>query len=469
MTLVILVADGARPDTLRGALDAGALPALARLRAEGALCTISSVFPSVTGPAYTPFLMGRYPGPVGLPGIRWWDRTHAATSWPDHARSYVGIQARHADTDLAPDAPTLFELAPSSLASLTPLGRGLARSRRLGFNWGFALKAAWTHFRGDVRGWLAIDRAIAARAAERIHRERPAFAFIVHPGIDKVSHAVGHAHHTVRDALRIVDDTAALIRANAERGGYWNHMQLWVVSDHGHSPVSQHEDLAGLMAHWGLRVCAHPWTMLGGPDCAVMVSGNAMSHVYLELGHTTRPFWPELAARWEPIAERLLQRDSVDLLVLPYSVSLCEVRARGARGAAFVRRDGARYSYEPVDGGDPLGLGAAVSVDGEAAAHDACASSDYPDALVQLAHLAGAARSGEMILSAARGWDFRARYEPIPHVSSHGALHRDHMEVPLLVGRPPARTPRRTVDIMPSALDAMGLPIPAGLDGTSFT
>ena len=32
---IILVADGARPDTLAAALDDGALPALARLRAEG--------------------------------------------------------------------------------------------------------------------------------------------------------------------------------------------------------------------------------------------------------------------------------------------------------------------------------------------------------------------------------------------------------------------------------------------------
>src|SRR5688500_19941181 len=50
--VVILVADGVRPDTLADAIDAGELPALARLRAEGGLHTVTSVFPSVTGPAY---------------------------------------------------------------------------------------------------------------------------------------------------------------------------------------------------------------------------------------------------------------------------------------------------------------------------------------------------------------------------------------------------------------------------------
>src|SRR5688500_20342015 len=80
--------------------------------------------------------------------------------------------------------------------------------------------------------------------------------------------------------------------------------------------------------------------------------------------------------------------------------------------------------------------------------------------MVQIAHLVGAPRSGEIILSASRDWDFRARYEPIPHVSSHGALHREHMMVPLLVNRRPARAPRRTTDIMPSALAALHLDVP---------
>jgi hypothetical protein len=42
------------------------------------------------------------------------------------------------------------------------------------------------------------------------------------------------------------------------------------------------------------------------------------------------------------------------------------------------------------------------------------------------------------------------------------------MEVPLLLNRPPARAPRRTADVMPSVLTALGLAVPDGLDGTSF-
>jgi hypothetical protein len=53
-------------------------------------------------------------------------------------------------------------------------------------------------------------------------------------------------------------------------------------------------------------------------------------------------------------------------------------------------------------------------------------------------------------------------------VSSHGALHREHILVPLLVNRPIGGRPRRTVDVMPSALVALGKTVPPGLDGVSF-
>jgi hypothetical protein len=485
--VIILVADGARPDTLAAALDGGALPALARLRAEGALHTVSSAFPSVTGPAYAPFLMGRFPAPIGLPGLRWFDRARTRATFPDHTRSYVGAEMRHVDRDLDPAAPTLFELAPPGLAALNVIGRGLAARARLGRGAAFALRAARTHFAGDVAGWLDIDRDIGAQVAARVREpwtrgaaDRPRVVFAALTGVDKTSHSRGHDAPVVRDALRIVDDTAAELRADAERGGYWERTHLWVVSDHGHSPVRAHDDLADAFRAMGHRTVAHPFTVAPRREVAVMVSGNAMAHVYVEMARRARPWWPELAPRWGAAADALLARPAVDLLLLPHGPDRCEVRARG-RGAAFVERAPAsaeafaaappahafRYAYRPADG-DPLGLGApldGLTADG---AHDACAATDYPDALVQIAHLAGAPRAGEIIVSAARDWDLRARYEPIPHVSSHGALHREHMLVPLLTSRPPARAPRRTVDVMPSALHALGLPVPPGLDGEPF-
>ncbi|GJG87140.1 hypothetical protein tb265_23210 [Gemmatimonadetes bacterium T265] len=485
MPVIILVADGARPDTFAAALDAGAVPALARLRDEGGLATAASVFPSVTGPAYAPFLMGRFPGPVGLPGLRWFDRARTRRTWPDAARSYVGAEMRHLDGDLDAGAPTLFDLAPPGLAALNMIGRGLAPADRLARGRRFAIRAALTHFRGDVAGWLRIDRDVGAAVAAGVRARYaagrpPRVVFCALTGIDKTSHAAGHGGPLVDDGLRTVAAVAAELRADAERGGWWDETTMLVVSDHGHSPVRAHDDLAAWLRGRGVSTAAHPFTLRPGARAAVMVSGNAMAHLYLDVARRERPWWGALAARWESHVAALLARPSVDLILLPWGADRCEVR-HASRGTAVVSRvrraaAGARdsssrayeYAYEPAGGADPLALGGPVRGLDADAAFDACARSDYPDALVQIASLAGSPRAGDLIVSAARDWDLRARYEPIPHVSSHGALHREHMLVPMLAGRPFAGAPRRTADVMPSALRALGVGVPGGLDGAAF-
>ena len=461
----MIIADGVRPDVLARSIARGDLPALAGLRDEGSLATVTSAFPSVTGPAYAPFIMGRYPGSVGLPGLRWYDRSRRIARLSGHSRSYVGAEMRFVDRDIDRASPTIFELAKPSLGALSVIGRGLRRRERIGHSPAFVARAAATHFRGNVRGWLAIDREVGEEAARRLRTRRTRYAFVALTGIDKTSHAAGQDSPIVNDALRIVDDTVAQIRSDAERDGRWRKMHLWVGSDHGHSPVQDHEDLTAILADWGHSTLSHPWAFNTSADIAVMVSGNAMAHLYLNIDQKTRPWWPALGGRWSALVDALLSRQSVDLLILPTSPSSCEILAPG-RGMARLTWAESRYTYAPATG-DPLDIGQQRALD-DAEAYDATLESDYPDALVQIAHLVGSARSGDIILSASRNWDYRAKYEPIPHVSSHGALHREHMLVPLLLNRAPERTPRRTVDVMPSALAALGITAPKTLDGVSF-
>jgi Type I phosphodiesterase / nucleotide pyrophosphatase len=447
------------------ALQSGALPALARLRAEGGLHTVASCFPSVTGPAYAPFLMGRFPGPIGLPGLRWFDRARTRCRFPDYSRSYVGYQMRAVDGDIDADSPTMFERCDRSLGSLNVIGRGLPKRNRIGsITVRSAFRAAVTHFTGNVAGWIQIDRDVARDVVRRVREDEPEFVFAAFTGVDKLSHARGQQSPVVVDALRIVDNVAAEIRSDAEQAGRWKDMSLWVVSDHGHSRVTAHEDLAGLVARAGHRTMAHPWVYTIAPDVAVMVSGNAMAHLYLDVRSRVAPSAMH-DARWRELAELLLSRDSVDLLIARDGARA--VVRTADRGDAVVSRDERGYHYHR-ETGDPLGLGRDVCGASSDAAYDMMCASDYPDGIVQIAHLAGSPRSGEIILSAARDWDFRSKHEPIRHVSSHGALHREHMLVPLLVNRPLSVRPRRTVDVMPSALAALGKAIPPGLDGASF-
>jgi hypothetical protein len=460
------LADGARPDSLGAAMDSGALPALAALRARGALHAVTTCFPSVTGPAYTPFIMGRFPAPIGVPGLRWYDRTREACGFPGNARSYVGYQMPMLNRDIAADAPTIWEMCPRSIGAFPIVERGLPRSRRVGrITPRLAVRIARTHFTGDVGRWLQVDRATAAELVDRVRADRPDFVFAAFAAVDKVSHATGHDAPLVMDAMRIVDGAAAGIVADAERLGYREDLSIWVTSDHGHSPVHNHDDLERVIAGLGHRVVAHPWVVRARPEVAVMVSGNAMAHVYCDAGTRERRVFSDMDARWQALLAQLVERPSVDLAVVP-TRNGAVVHSR-ERGTARVRFLDGQFDYVR-ESGDPLLLGDDLLGLCADDAHERTVQTDYPDSLVQIAHVALAPRSGDIILSATREWDFRSRYEPIPHVSSHGALHREHMLVPLLVDRPLGELPRRTVDVMPSALAALGIAVPAGLDGHSF-
>ncbi|MEO5904537.1 MAG: alkaline phosphatase family protein [Gemmatimonadaceae bacterium] len=465
MPVIVIVADGARPDILASAMKRGIVPSFSRLRDEGGMHTLTSVFPSVTGPAYAPFLMGRFPGPIGLPGLRWYDRGRKTSRLPGHSRSYVGFEMRRIDSDIDAAAPTIFDLIPSSIAALNVINRGLPKSNRIGYGLPFVARTTKTHFSGNLGGWQAIDKYIAGQVADQIRRKRPDFAFAALMGIDKTSHSEGHSGANVDHALAIIDDAVAEIRHDAEKRGQWQNTHLWIVSDHGHSPVVQHEDLAGFVGRMGFRTIAHPFVYTPGAEAAVMVSGNAMAHIYLDLALRERPYLPSMPGRWQALKEALLARDSVDLMIVPVSPGACDVYGRG-RGHARMDWNGLRISYRPLTG-DPLGLGLVESLS-EDETYELTISTDYPDSLVQISRISDSPRSGEMIISAARDWDLRSKYEPIPHFSSHGALHRDHMLVPFIMNKAAASRPCRTVDVMPSALAATGVSIPKGLDGRSF-
>ncbi len=456
-TALIVVADGARPDVLAAALAAGALPALARLRDAHGLQVATSVFPSVTGPAYAPFLTGRFPAEVGLPALRWFDRSRRHAPWPHHARSYVGWEMQHVDRDLDPAVPTAFERAGGGLAMMNMIGRGLPARNKLTDGAAFALRAGWTHFRGDVAGWLDVDRMLGARMRARIARERPPFVFASFCGVDKVSHSETHESPLVLDALRIVDGFVAGVLADAARDGRTDDLALWVVSDHGHVPVRRgHDDLADLLRDAGHRVLAHPKVFVRRPEIGVMVSGNAMAHLFVRLAERTRPGWPALAGEWTPLLAQLLARQSVDLAMVPHDARTVEIHGGAGRGMAqLVRHDDGTLSHRPVTG-DPLTLGHLERVTDDAA-WEASMATDWPDAPTQLLSLASSARCGDIVLSATRDWDFRGRFEPIPHRSSHGALHRDHMLVPILCSRAPSAPIRRTVQVFDEAMAFLGV------------
>ena len=467
-SLLLVVADGVRADVLRSALADGTMPVLAERTARGGhVADITTCFPSVTGVAYTPFLMGRHPARVGLPGIRWYDRKRTGVRRPPYARSYVGAEIHRLNHDLDRDAPTLLELATPNIAGATLLGRGAEEHPGRGISW--MMRAVLPHIRGDLTGWRRMEQQVADRVLQRLKASRrgetrPRAAVMTFLTPDKIAHRSGPFDPGVRSALRDVDNFIGEAADIARRNRWHDQQHIWLITDHGHADVAHHDDIADVLRTHGYRVLAHPMVFVRNPDVAVMVSGNAMAHVYLEPRVRERWWWPALRDRWHDLHDALLSRDSVDLIAV--ATDAHTVLVQRDSGSAYVQHhpDTSRWSYQCVDG-DPLGLGGSrhhLSADD---AHEVCMPTDYPDALVQLATLVPSERAGDLVLSATPGFDFRERFEPTLHASSHGALHRDQMLVPLVVDHQPVRTPRRTTDVLPSALTTLGIPHPPQLDG----
>ena len=449
--IIVLVADGLTPKALDDAIASGDVPELSAMRAANGRHVVTTVFPSVTGVAYVPLLTGRHPAQAGVPGLRWYDRSRRLPAMFGHSRSYVGTQLRRIDDDLSPHATTAFELVPGkALGSGAMITRGLSRSAQLDRGARHALRVIRAHVTGDVAAWAALEEELAEQLVARVRRERPRFTFAAFTAGDKAAHAGDAAG--VRQSLRLVDQVVGEIRRDAERDGRWDSVHLWVVSDHGHSPVHSHFDLADALRHAGMRVRAHPWTIPDQSEAAVMVSGNSMAHVYLDLEVRTRRDWSELAPRWLPRIGNLWSHPAIDLIAVRRAPGTVDVY-RGNAWAEII--EGASgLTYRPIDG-NPLGIEPFEDACDEEA-HDRTDGSDYPDGVVQLARLVLADRSGDVVVSATPGWDLRRRYEPIEHVSSHGALHSSHMMVPLVCNRRPTATLRRIADVHRALTQSLG-------------
>jgi hypothetical protein len=460
--VVCILVDGACHQVLRDLLDQGDLPNLARWVIEpGGLAVGTTVFPSTTGVAYIPILFGQYPGSANVPGIRWLDRAGIGDGVRERwraARSYCGIQAGWLNRDLD-CGPSLFELVPDSLAICTPITRGLFRGAHL-MPVCRAILGVAAHYLGS---YLALDRAVAnawLAAAERPWR----FLFVVFPGPDGLTHLHDPAHPTVLTAYRQIDRALGAFIQRARRGG--ELPKLFVVADHGASVVHAHHDLALELEAWGVATIRHPvhvWRRHA--RAGVMVSGNACAHLY----------FLDSARRQTPLAGAAVPSDLLDRLLALPAVALGAFRdgAGGvvvARGAfrARLAADAVGVTYEPLIG-DPLGLGGRLVALGDRQLLEQSRATSFPDAPRQLLQLLASARSGDLVLAAAPGFDFRGPWELPEHRAGHGSLTPEHMMVPIAASAPLPNVPLRTVDLMPTMLEALGVPVPDGLDGVPFS
>jgi len=465
--VILVLIDGLRPDVAEERLEAGDLPHLAAMLEPGGMSRAVTAFPSTTNVAYLPFLTGCTPGRCNVPATRWLDRrTYGGRPWHDRdaVRSYCGYQSARLDDDFPPDVRTIFELVPESLAVFTPISRGLTperdpsqQQRKL---WGAIahLVVPLHQHADDIVGRYLL------RAVDMPWR----FIFAQFPGVDGFSHSYGVNARPVHQALRRIDHVVGKLRRQLALRGELDDTLILLVSDHGGARVHTHLDLADWFRAHKVPTLAHPILWTRRPRAAVMVSGNGSATVYARPNEPRRDrlplTWlrrPESFGASGDLVAALTREPAVALLAAESGDG--GIRLVSREGEAELRRIAGEVSYLPLTA-DPLSVGGpCLRPDREWL--DATWEDPFPDAAVQLLDQFRASRTGDLVVVAKEGFDFRRRFEIPSHRAGHGSLVRAHMQIPLWASCPIPAEPLRSVDLFPSMLAWLGVDVPGGIDG----
>jgi hypothetical protein len=119
--------------------------------------------------------------------------------------------------------------------------------------------------------------------------------------------------------------------------------------------------------------------------------------------------------------------------------------------------------YQPLSG-DPLMAGGAWSASPREWL-EATWDGPFPDAPFHLMDQFRSRRSGDLLVVAREGYDFRARFEVPEHRAGHGSMIRPHMQTPVWSSHPIPPAPLRTVDLFPAMLGWLGVRVPDNIDG----
>lgn len=461
---IFIMADGCRADVFSELLKSGDLPNISKYLVErGCYKEAVTVFPSTTGPAYTPYILGKYPGRCNLPGIRWFDRNtynDKLLSF-DRFRSYIGLETYFMNRDISLDYKTLFEIFPRSVNIFNELSRGVSyKNDKTYFSKLFyKVKSHFTDRSNEVD-------LVAQRILLQSLKEYSEYTYAVFLGIDTYSHLYHPFHKKVIDSYRRVDDTIGLLAKNLESEGRLEETLIIVASDHGLTQTHSHFDSLEFMNTKGYKTFYYPnvFKHFTDADAACLISGNAMANIYVKSkdGWGRKSTFEELRG----LADNFMERPEIDIVAGLDEEGRSRIISTKGEALAWLDPDGT-VNYEKISG-DPFsynGMPKKMSSE-EALTHSF--NTEYPDALLQIIQLLESPRTGDLVLSAAPGYDLRAKHENPEHRSSHGALFRDHMVVPLVMNTKVKKEYIRTVDIFPTILSILGHPVPNNIDGISL-
>jgi hypothetical protein len=442
--LVLTVIDGLKPSALERAVETGRAPALARIMERGTYVDACvAAFPSVTPVCAATIATGTLQDRHRIPAMNWWSREERR--YVEYGSSF-GASRRHGinrqliDTvynmnmeHLSADTPTVFEslddagvrtagttylmwrgrhehTASRDTALTRIAGASLFRRPIMGPKELFYADV-YASRRTPCRSQLGMpgmrDQHSGCVSAHLVEHDLFDFLLLSLPDNDTHSHKHGpHAQvQSIHDADHQIE---RVMHAGGGPDAFLEEHAMIVVADHSHAPVEARVDL--LEAFGDVAVAGPGRAKVEDAEIAVCPSQRS-GQVYVLVEEARAALLPRLL-------QTALALDGVDLAM------------HREDGIAVVSSLKGALAFAP--GGDVRdSRGIEWHVRGDLGVLDAriedgtFRSDAYPDALARIHAAVTCPTSGDLLLSAAPGYEF-ADWGGADHVGggSHGSLHR---------------------------------------------
>jgi hypothetical protein len=440
--LVLIVVDGMTPAGFERALESGRAPALSFLAANGTYQRATSVFPSLTPVCLSAIATGSGPDVHHIPHLVWWHRRERRIV--EYGSSFAAVRAAgvaQSLTDtiynlnqqhLSRNAVTVYEALEDAGLVAAAVNITCYRGRtRHNPTLPWVTKPAYgpkrfffySLFESDLTGApLAVRNRPAgsvdayASAVGRWLVTRDGFDFLAYylSDFDYASHAHGLLG---ADEVALARTDAAIQALLDAAGGPEAFLERYAVilhSDHGQTMVEDAAQLELPLARFA--------------DDIVVTASNRAGQVYL---------LPDARVEAAELAQRLDGERAV------------ETTLRREGDEAVARREGEELRFRPTNGGWETSGDASIL--------------DHPDALHRSWSALANPNAGELLVSAAEGWellDIGGRHHS--GGGSHGSLVEGDSIVPLLtIGVDAA--PSRITEVTPAVLAHFGVEVPSSM------
>jgi hypothetical protein len=443
--LVLAVVDGLKPSMLERAVRSGRAPAIGRVIEAGAVVRDGCVaaFPSVTPVCAASIATGVGPDRHLIPSMNWFHR--AEHRYVEYGSSFsasrtFGVVRSLTDTiynmnlaHLSAEVRTVFEIlddADVRTAGTTYLMYRGRHRHEVSRESALARLATSTLFRHAVygprelfyadlfssrqtgcRGQLGMpgarDQHTGCVGAYLEEHDLYDFMLFSLPDNDSFSHKNG-PYATVASIAHADRQLERLMDAAGGPDAFLSEHAVIVCADHSHAPVEKVVDLRECFGDWDVLEPNAP----AGTEAEIALCPAQRSGMVYVLNEERRG---ELTVR---AAAEALRLDGVDLVM----------HRSGDEGV--IRSERGELRFAP--GGDLSDLrGGSWSVEGELGvlharvADGMLQTPEYPDALSRSWSALSCSTAGDVLLSAAPGWEF-ADWGGQDHLDggSHGSLHR---------------------------------------------